>query len=178
VTWQEADVADLPFSDASFDVVACQFALMFFPDRVRALQEMSRVLAPGGRLVAATWASLDASPGYGAWVALVERELGVDAAAGLRSPFVLGDTGELRKLFEDAGLDGFQVETIDGWARFESIEQWVEVDVRGWILSDAVDDAVLDHLKALARIELAEFVDDEGRPAFRAPAHIMLATRD
>ncbi len=55
VTWQQADVMDLPHADASFDVVVCQFGVMFFPDRVAAYREMRRVLRPGGTLLCNTW---------------------------------------------------------------------------------------------------------------------------
>ena len=54
IEWRQGDAASLPFKDASFDVVVSQFALMFFPNRVAALGEMWRTLAPGGRLAVAS----------------------------------------------------------------------------------------------------------------------------
>lgn len=57
--WQQADAMQLPFADASFDVVACQFGVMFFPDRVAAYAECRRVLRTSGAFVFNTWASLD-----------------------------------------------------------------------------------------------------------------------
>jgi len=55
VRWQQADAAQLPFDDASFDVVACQFGAMFFPDKARAFSEARRVLRRGGALVFSVW---------------------------------------------------------------------------------------------------------------------------
>jgi SAM-dependent methyltransferase len=55
VTWQQADATALPFDDGSFDVVACQFGVMFFPDKVRGFSEARRVLRPGGAFVFNTW---------------------------------------------------------------------------------------------------------------------------
>lgn len=55
VRWQAADAMDLPFDDAAFDLVVCQFGIMFFPDRVAALAEARRVLRPGGTLLFNTW---------------------------------------------------------------------------------------------------------------------------
>jgi ubiquinone/menaquinone biosynthesis C-methylase UbiE len=43
--WRHGDAQTLPFADQSFDTVLCQMALMFFPDRVRAVKEMARVVA-------------------------------------------------------------------------------------------------------------------------------------
>jgi len=59
VDWREGDAESLPFPHRSFDAVVSQFGLMFFADRHRAIREMLRVLAPGGRLAAAVWDSLD-----------------------------------------------------------------------------------------------------------------------
>jgi len=49
IHWREGDAMDLPFEDGAFDVVLCQHGLQFVPDRARAVREMRRVLAPGGR---------------------------------------------------------------------------------------------------------------------------------
>ena len=55
ITWQQADALDLPFEDGAFDVVCCQFGVMFFPDRVAGYREARRVLRPGGRFLFSTW---------------------------------------------------------------------------------------------------------------------------
>lgn len=55
VTWRQADAMSLPFVDAEFDVVVCQFGAMFFPDKPRAYAEVRRVLAPGGRFAFNVW---------------------------------------------------------------------------------------------------------------------------
>jgi len=48
VEWRQADAMQLPFEEASFDAVVCQFGVMFFPDKPRAFAEARRVLRPGG----------------------------------------------------------------------------------------------------------------------------------
>ena len=55
IEWQQADALALPFGDNSFDVVACQFGAMFFPDRVKGYAEARRVLKPGGRFFFNVW---------------------------------------------------------------------------------------------------------------------------
>jgi SAM-dependent methyltransferase len=55
VQWQQADATRLPFDDASFDVVVCQFGVMFFPDKARAFSEARRVLRRGGALLFNVW---------------------------------------------------------------------------------------------------------------------------
>lgn len=55
VTWQQADAQELPFGDACFDLVICQFGTMFFPDKPRAFAEARRVLKPGGVLLFNVW---------------------------------------------------------------------------------------------------------------------------
>ncbi len=62
IDWREADMEALPFADGSFDVVVCQFGLMFPPDKPQAFREARRVLAPGGVLLASVWGVLEENP--------------------------------------------------------------------------------------------------------------------
>ncbi len=55
VEWRPADAMQLPFEDASFDAVVCQFTVMFFPDKPRGFAEVRRVLRPGGVFVFNVW---------------------------------------------------------------------------------------------------------------------------
>lgn len=55
IAWQQADAQSLPFPDAAFDVVCCQFGVMFFPDRPNGYREARRVLKPGGIFVFTVW---------------------------------------------------------------------------------------------------------------------------
>jgi SAM-dependent methyltransferase len=55
VEWQPADAQQLPFADATFDAVVCQFGVMFFPDKPKAFAEAWRVLRPGGTLLFNVW---------------------------------------------------------------------------------------------------------------------------
>ena len=55
VEWREGDVKALPYNDAAFDVLFCQQAFQFFPDKAQALREMYRGLTPGRRLVLSVW---------------------------------------------------------------------------------------------------------------------------
>jgi SAM-dependent methyltransferase len=57
VEFRPADAGALPFADASFDAVVCQFGVMFFPDKAKSYSEVHRVLAPGGRYVFSVWDS-------------------------------------------------------------------------------------------------------------------------
>ena len=66
--WRQADALSLPFGDQQFDLIICQFGVMFFPDKPAAFREMRRVLAPGGRLLYSTW---DAVRTHGFAAALV-----------------------------------------------------------------------------------------------------------
>jgi SAM-dependent methyltransferase len=98
VTWQQADASLLPFDDASFDSVVCQFGVMFFPDKVRAFSEARRVLRPGGVLL------------FNVWDRIEENE------------FAHTVTAALARLFpEDPPL--FMVRTPHGYFDFEVISR-------------------------------------------------------
>jgi SAM-dependent methyltransferase len=61
VEWRLADVMALPFEDESFDLVACQFGAMFFPDKAQAYAEIRRVLEPGGYFLFNVWDHIDSN---------------------------------------------------------------------------------------------------------------------
>ena len=65
----------LPFQDGTFDAVVCQFGVMFFPDKAKAISEAHRVLRPGGVLI------------FNVWDRLEENEFADIVTAALASPF-------------------------------------------------------------------------------------------
>jgi ubiquinone/menaquinone biosynthesis C-methylase UbiE len=75
IDWRKGDVAALPFPNQAFDTVFCQQGLQFFPDRLAALKEIHRVLAPGGRLAISVWRSIQ-----------YNRHIAVDAHRAAHQP--------------------------------------------------------------------------------------------
>ncbi len=174
VTWVHGAAEDIPADDDSFDAVVCQFALMFLERPRDAVAEMARVVRSGGRVVVSTWANVSQSPGYAAMVELLDREIGPAAADALLAPFSIGTEDELAARF-DGCLDVVEVRTQPGVARFRSLEAWLYTDVRGWTLSDMIDDAAFERLVVAARHRLQRFVGSDGRVEFPAPAIIGVA---
>lgn len=178
IDWRAGIAEEIPFENDSFDAVTCQFGLMFFEDRVKALREMARVTKPGGAVAVATWDALERTPGYAAMVGLLQRLFGDEIAAGLRAPFVLGEPGDLRDLFAAAGIADAKLDTQVSQARFPSIEDWVRTDIKGWTLAEAIDDKQYEELQAAAQTEVQRFAAADGSVRFDAPAHIATAVKD
>ena len=61
IEWRQADALDLPFDDASFDTVICQFGVVFYPDKLAGYAEARRVLKPGGRYIFSVWDHIEAN---------------------------------------------------------------------------------------------------------------------
>ncbi len=176
--WREGRAEALPFADACFDAVLCQFGLMFFEDRVSALREMRRVLHPGGRLVVAVWGSLEQTPGYAAMAGLLRELFGEEIAGSLYAPYALGERATLEALLEEAGIAGASIEALAGTARFSSIADWVRTDIKGWTLADRIDEAQLARLQKEAAQTLRPFVTRDGSVAFPHPGLVITALRE
>lgn len=185
VEWRLGPAEDLPFEDASFEVVTCQFGLMFFHDPIRALREIARVMGPGGAAVVLVWGALESSPGYLALVDPVREILGASAAESIRAPFRLGSRAGIEELLREAygpvsgqaGTIESRIETIDGRARFPSLETWIETELRGWTLGGSIDDDQIRAVQEAGRARLAEHVLADGSVEFPIVAHAVTVRR-
>ncbi|NNM35002.1 MAG: methyltransferase domain-containing protein [Gemmatimonadetes bacterium] len=178
IQWREGIAEDLPSEEASFDRVVSQFGMMFFRDRSRALREVLRVLAPGGRFAIAVWDGLEHSPAYATEVQLLDEMAGTAAADALRAPFILGDVNAVRAIFADIGL-AVDVATIVGRARFPSIRAMVEADLRGWlpVMGVELEEEQIAAILGAAEDRLSPFVASDGGMEFDSPAHIVSGGR-
>lgn len=109
---RQADALALPFDDRVFDVVVCQFGLMFFPDPVAALREARRVLTSDGVLLLSTWGSLADNPVGRIAYEEVSRVLS-DAPTFLVRPFTMHDTEDVTDLLHRAGFTYVQSTTVE-----------------------------------------------------------------
>jgi SAM-dependent methyltransferase len=100
IAWVEGDAEDLPFEDASFDVVLSTFGVMFAPRHRVAATEIARVLRPEGRLGLASWTPEGAS-------GRMFRALGAYAPPPppfAEPPLAWGDEDHVRELFDGTGI--------------------------------------------------------------------------
>jgi ubiquinone/menaquinone biosynthesis C-methylase UbiE len=104
VDWRQGDALALPFADRAFDVVTSQQMLQFVPDAAKALREMRRVVARGGRVVVAVLRPIEFTPAYVPLAEALTRHAGPEAGAMMRSPFPDYDRERLRSLFRAAGF--------------------------------------------------------------------------
>jgi len=179
ITWQHGSAETLPFPDHSFDAVLSQFGLMFFPDRAQALREMLRVLVPRGRLIVAVWDTLEHSPGFRAFVDIVERHAGTQLADGLRAPFALADRAKLAELFHTAGTISIAIKTERCIARYPGIRTLGDDYLRIWRIAGGagLTDEQIERIAADAERDLRAYVDAAGQLVYETRAHIVTATR-
>jgi SAM-dependent methyltransferase len=111
--------------DASYDAVLCREGLMFALEPGRAVAEIRRVLRPGGRAVVAVWATRERNPWLGLLMDAVSAQIGAPVPPpGIPGPFALGDAGDLRRLFDDAGLADVHVGALSVPLRTASFDEW------------------------------------------------------
>ena len=178
IEWRQGVAERLPFAEAEFDLVTCQFALMFFTDRAAALAEMARVLRPGGRLAVSVFQPIGRHPFYVALDRAIRTRLG---ASGVAEIFALGDAAALRGSLEAAGFGAVSVEEAAMDARFPSPAGFLAGEIE-------VDTAAIPSMQALgpdARRQLAAALEQEMSGPLAAvtrggevvmPFHVLIAT--
>ena len=113
ISWRHADALALPFDDAAFHAVLCQFGVMFFRDRVAGYRETRRVLRPGGRFVFDVWDRIENNEFCGVVCETVARLFPNNPPDLLaRMPYGYFDTDLIRDELAQAGFDKIAVETV------------------------------------------------------------------
>ncbi|MCI0467334.1 MAG: methyltransferase domain-containing protein [Beijerinckiaceae bacterium] len=121
IIWRQADALALPFEDQKFDAAACQFGVMFFPDKVQGYREAYRVLKPGGHFL------------FNVWDKIAENEFADTVNAALaelfpqdppdflaRMPYGYFDTGRIREELAQAGFATISFEAREEVSRAAS----------------------------------------------------------
>jgi ubiquinone/menaquinone biosynthesis C-methylase UbiE len=119
-----ADAQNLPFDDATFDVVICESVLAFVPNKPRALSEYGRVTRPGGYvgLNEGTWMR---TPPPSDLVVFIER---VMAGAQFQTPEAW------KELLDNSGL----TDTVVHAYKVRALDQWIN-EMRGFGSADLLD---------------------------------------
>jgi SAM-dependent methyltransferase len=146
VDWRPADAQQLPFPDASFDLVACQFGLMFVPDKTRAFGEARRVLAGRGRLAFNVWLSMADNPVGRIAHETIGRFFSSDPPSFYQVPFGFHDEVMIRELLRAARFEVVGCERVDLEARSPSALD----AARGLVTGNPVVTAVTERATAPA----------------------------
>ena len=112
VEWRQADATNLPFPDQSFDVVVCQFGVMFFPDKLKGAQQALRVLRPGGLFLFNTWDAMEHNAVARITHETVAKFFADDPPGFYRIPFTLHDADMVREMLERAGFERIEVQRV------------------------------------------------------------------
>lgn len=112
IIWRQADALALPFENAAFDLVCCQFGAMFFPNRAAGYREAKRVLKPGGRFLFNVWDRIEENIFANDVTNALEELFPHDPPRFLaRTPHGYHDTALIRRELEDAGFSRVAIET-------------------------------------------------------------------
>ncbi|MDF0673457.1 MAG: methyltransferase domain-containing protein [Nitrospira sp.] len=112
IEWKQANIANLPFPDASFNVAVCQFGLMFVPDKDRAFREIRRVLVKGGLLTFSVWDRMENNP----WGIIAHETVGgffpENPPQFFKTPCSFYDVDILRSLLTASGFDRINIRSV------------------------------------------------------------------
>jgi ubiquinone/menaquinone biosynthesis C-methylase UbiE len=165
INFEVADVHNLPFPDAGFDLVTSRCAVMFFSDLPRALAEIRRVLKPGGRVALLAWGPLD-QPYFQSTGQVIMRHTGATLPPAAQQIVKFGERGTLAAALTAAGFRDVQEElrTVP-WVWSASIEELWEyfqvATVPFRTLLDQVRPEQIEPIKREVHAAFARFWDGE-----------------
>lgn len=159
IEWYEASTESMPLPAEAFDVVLCQLGLQFMSDKLTALQEMRRVLVPGGRM----FLNLPGPAGslFAILADAMERHISPEAAGFVRQVFSLNDTSKLQRLTSDAGFRDVAVDANTKILHLPPAEEFLWQYVHSTPLAGVMAQAGEEERAALERDVVAECQDFE-----------------
>jgi SAM-dependent methyltransferase len=163
VVWRQADAMKLPFADGGFDLVVCQFGVMFFPDKGASFEEVSRVLRLGGTYLFVLWDNWKEMPAAPLALAadVVGEMLGCDPSTLVNPPY--HDENTIRADLTSAGFQRITIERITQSAEAASAREAAIVTVHGSLIRTVIESTAperfADATDAVERAMRARFGD-------------------
>jgi ubiquinone/menaquinone biosynthesis C-methylase UbiE len=161
IDWHEASAEAMPLPDDAFDVVLCQMGLQFMADKLAALSEMRRVLAPGGRLVLN--APGPTPPPLAVMAEALATHVRPEVAGFVHAVFSLHDPEELHELLDGAGFADVVVDRPIKTLRLPPPQDFLWQYIHSTPMADAVAQIGEEARAALEQRMVAgcePFVDD------------------
>jgi SAM-dependent methyltransferase len=172
VEFRPADATALPFADASFEAVVCQFGLMFFPDKAKSFAEVFRVLVPGGRYLFSVWDSHRYNPFGRISHEVAGRFFPTDPPQFYGVPFSCHQIDPIKELLIAAGFGDINVAVLGLQKVIPDVANFARAAVHGNPLIDQIrtrggvePDEIVG---ALAQEFRREFGADPGRMPLQA----------
>src|SRR6202162_2243362 len=149
ITWRKADALALPFEDAAFDLVCCQFGVMFFPDRQSGYREARRVLKPGGYFLFNVWDRIEENVfANDVTNALADVFPSDPPTLSARTPHGYHDTTLIHSELERAGFSSVVIETRAQESRASSPRHPAVAYCQGTPLRNEIEARDADKLEA------------------------------
>lgn len=178
IRWRQADALALPFEDAAFELVCCQFGAMFFPDRPAAYREARRVLKPNGHFLFNVWDRIEENVFADDVTNALAKMFPNDPPRFLaRTPHGYHDTAVIRSDLADAGFSRVAIETKAEQSRAASPRLPAVAYCQGTVLRNEIEARDAGQLQAATDTAASAIADKHGRGAVAAKiqAHVILA---
>jgi ubiquinone/menaquinone biosynthesis C-methylase UbiE len=175
IDWKVMDAQEISFDDNSFDAVVCQFGVMFFPDKQKSMNEVYRVLKPGGRYLFSTWDNIESQR-----VAVITRDIVTsyfkdDPPTFFNIPFSMHEPPVMEGLLRTAGFKDVSVKNVKLEGRSDNTEHAARAFTMGNPVYFAICERDESKLPEIRKAVQDKFTEEFGAENLRVPLSLFIS---
>ncbi|GAB3879126.1 methyltransferase domain-containing protein [Hymenobacter segetis] len=174
VTWAVVDISAIPYEDNQFDLIASQFGFMFVPDKLKALTEIHRVLAPGGKLIFNTWGAIQDNTAWAIVNKVLHAFLGGNPVPQHLGPFSMADAQVVLQALTEAGFHHVNATSVKKTGLAETAAIAAQGFIQGLPFATAIQEKDPSLLPKIQAAVEQEFSAQLGNHPLRTPLHALV----
>ena len=172
LAWERVDMCSIPYEDDKFDLIVCQFGVMFAPDKIKALSEMYRVLKPGGQLLFNVWGDIEYNKVWNVTNKVVNSFFSDTPLTIYQGPFSMSDEKAVLALMKQAGFKSATAVPVNELGEIASADLAVKGYLEGLPIRNIIMEKGVAFFPQIQQSLKDAFVDAMGNNPMVSSLHV------